>query len=364
MADDVSSVNPGARILAAWGNTVAAAINALNDEVEALEGDVSDIEGDLGDLSGLFDPAGSATAALSAANSYTDSEISDLNIGTLTSAIANHISDEESAHTASAISFVPMEEGTPGDVSATNVQEAIEETYLEAVQYYLDSLTYADAAVTAHEAGFNPHPQYVTFAESEAIPIGVVFEYYGAAAPDGWGFADGQTYARLDFPYLADALAPDDTSPFWVNEDDFKVPDRRENFAAGKGSTAWADTLNETGGSKDAIVVSHEHAIPNHVHTITHTHSMTHTHPQHTDTVRADNTGNVDYNVQSAAFYGFSSGTPLLNTGASSAANTGGSSAANSGNPTTLPDTETVGSSGTNANLPPYIVCNYIIKMS
>jgi microcystin-dependent protein len=108
------------------------------------------------------------------------------------------------------------------------------------------------------------------------------------------------------------------------------TPDLRNRFVVGAGSTY---AVNATGGSADAIVVSH-------------THSATVTDPGHSHTVYtpADNYIGVGYVVT-----GNNQSNPL-NTNTSSA--TTGISVGIS----------TTGSSGTNANLPPYFALAYIMK--
>ena len=105
-------------------------------------------------------------------------------------------------------------------------------------------------------------------------------------------------------------------------------------FGAGKalvgldGADASFDTVEETGGSKDAIVVSHTHTLtdPGHTHTVT-----------KNSTANINSQGSVGYwNAGSDVW-----GTNLSNTTSSSST---GISIANSG------------SSGTNANLQPYVV--------
>lgn len=96
-------------------------------------------------------------------------------------------------------------------------------------------------------------------------------------------------------------------------------------------SDALFDTLEETGGSKDAIVVSH-------------THTATVTDPGHTHTMIGAFGGFPDFLGGSGNDYGTGSGSPM--SGYVVASNTTGITVSNS----------TVGSSGTNANLPPYIV--------
>jgi hypothetical protein len=107
-------------------------------------------------------------------------------------------------------------------------------------------------------------------------------------------------------------------------------------FGAGRvmvglnGSDTLFDTLEETGGSKDAIVVSH-------------THTATVTDPGHNHTIKAGwnvNTtpGSFDANMANTGNFGGNAPNTINN-------NTTGITVSNS----------TTGSSGTNANLQPYI---------
>jgi len=107
------------------------------------------------------------------------------------------------------------------------------------------------------------------------------------------------------------------------------TPDLRDRFIVGAGSTYAVDA---TGGSANAIVVSH-----------THTATSTVTDPGHFHAVNAANTAG------SAAF-GTSSGGGTLNTDSKVTGITVATTNA------------TAGVSGTNANLPPYYALCYIMK--
>ncbi len=106
-------------------------------------------------------------------------------------------------------------------------------------------------------------------------------------------------------------------------------------FGAGRvmvglnGSDTLFDALEETGGSKDAVVVSH-------------THTATVTDPGHTHVQQVDNTSNVGAGSSTK-------GTIAQNGSSASAQST---QSATTGISVTNAST---GSSGTNANLPPYI---------
>ena len=113
------------------------------------------------------------------------------------------------------------------------------------------------------------------------------------------------------------------------------TPDLRDRFIVGAGSTYAVDA---TGGSANAIVVSHTHTTtvtdPGHVHVVT----------NDTEYVFSGNNGN--------------------NGNSANGAGEGGPNTTNSGSNTTgiTVTNSTAGTSGTNANLPPYYALCYIMK--
>jgi microcystin-dependent protein len=112
------------------------------------------------------------------------------------------------------------------------------------------------------------------------------------------------------------------------------TPDLRDRFVVGAGS---AYAVAATGGSANAIVVSH-----------THTASSSVTDPGHAHTVYGGNFASISNTAR----------TPLQNSGAAnvtSAPATTGISVSTTVN--------SAGSSGTNANLPPYYALAYIMKL-
>ena len=116
------------------------------------------------------------------------------------------------------------------------------------------------------------------------------------------------------------------------------TPDLRNSFIVGAGSTY---AVNATGGSADAIVVSHTHAA---------TSTSVVTDPGHTHNIQNQNQGAVDSELQSARGNGtnlYTVPTDSATTGITVATTTNNASA---------------GTSGTNANLPPYYALAYIMK--
>ena len=152
-------------------------------------------------------------------------------------------------------------------------------------------------------------------------------------------------------------------------------PDLRDKFVVGAGSTYAVDA---TGGSKDSILVLHSHTINNHTHSFSDSFSgnTDYFDTSHTHGFSSNATANVQtaYGTGSNALYGGStnamnSGTvpisfTLSDTGGPSANSNhrhdfSGSVSGTTGNPSDT-GTNNQGSSGTDANLPPYYSLCYI----
>lgn len=164
-----------------------------------------------------------------------------------------------------------------------------------------------------------------------SVPVGAGMEWYTDSIPAKWLLQNGAAVSRSTYSALFGKIG----TTFGVGDGSttFNLPDRRDRFGIGKGVSSGNDALGETGGSRDAVVV-------------THTHPMPHTHGQDDDTVEDNNGGSNDYAVDGpGGFYNFSSGGGLT-TDQPSTANTSAPAGA---------------VAGTNANLPPYIAVNYII---
>lgn len=141
------------------------------------------------------------------------------------------------------------------------------------------------------------------------IPTGMISLWYGAtgSVPVGWYLCDGTN----------------------------GTPDLRDRFIVGAGN---AYAVNATGGSADAIVV-------NHTHTATSTSSVTDPGHFHTTTFFQNGDGG-------SVPGGGNSNTGTVNTNSK----TTGISVA------TTTTVASAGSSGTNANLPPYYALAYVMK--
>lgn len=178
-------------------------------------------------------------------------------------------------------------------------------------------------------------------------PFGVALPFFGVTPPPNFAFPVGQTLSRATYPDLAEVLAPDNTSPYWVDANDFVLPDARNRVLAGLGPTTWSDTMNKTGGSKDAVVAEHNHTTPPHNHSVNPPSASV----SFSQTIR--------------------SSTQLYQAGSGSYVNAGGygtiiTASVNIGAFNSADKTVTVSDSGvdpTDKNLPPYLTCQYIMRL-
>ena len=169
----------------------------------------------------------------------------------------------------------------------------------------------AGQALLSRGAGLSPE-------WGAAFVSGMIMMWSGSIAsiPSGWGLCDGSS-GRPDLRnrFVIGAFSDD----------------------SGTAKTTVTGTSTQTGGSKDAIVVSH-------------THTATVTDPGHAHTFSArgdDGTGSAS----SYGVIGYDN-----NVG-------GGSGNMDSASTGITVSNSTTGSSGTNANLPPYFALAYIIKL-
>jgi microcystin-dependent protein len=159
------------------------------------------------------------------------------------------------------------------------------------------------------------------FTLANSIPTGVISMWGTATAPTGYLLCAGAAVSRSTYAALFAVIG----TTFGVGDGSttFNVPNYTNRFPYGT-------TLASTGGSADAVVV-------------THTHTATSTDSGHTHTVPSGATG---------------SSTPTGPGGA--AAPSPQTTATGTANITTT--IASAGVSGTNANLPPYLGINFIIK--
>lgn len=152
------------------------------------------------------------------------------------------------------------------------------------------------------------------------IPSGIISMWSGSigSIPSGWLLCDGTN----------------------------GTPDLRDRFIIGAGSTY---AVNTTGGSANAIVVSHTHSFT----------TGTAGEHNHNAISGGPGGGNLRGFGESGGngFIGYDQASTYYNTG-----NSGSQLISNAGNHTHTGTTDSAGSSGTDANLPPYYALAYIMK--
>jgi len=169
-----------------------------------------------------------------------------------------------------------------------------------------------------------------TWTSGVGVPSGSLFMWPTAAAPTGYLLCDGTAVSRSTYAALFAVVG----TTFGVGDGSttFNLPDYRDRMPIGAGTTYSAAS---TGGSKDAIVVSHTHSVTDSGHN--------HTIPQ-------------GFNNGGDGYGDGLSDTPNAYTFVSTV------NTINSGTSTTGISIASAGSSGTNANLPPYLGIYFIIK--
>jgi microcystin-dependent protein len=168
-------------------------------------------------------------------------------------------------------------------------------------------------------------------------PTGSLTMWAGAVAspPTGWLACNGANVSRTTYSALFAVIGT--SYGIGDNSTTFGLPNLLNRFPVGAGDTY---AIAATGGSANAIVVSHTH---------TATSTSTVTDPGHAHTLTSGNpTGGQPY--QSVG----NNANNIVNQSTSTA-----STGISVGTSTTVASS---GSSGTNANLPPYIAVGYIIK--
>jgi len=163
-----------------------------------------------------------------------------------------------------------------------------------------------------------------------SVVTGTINMWPGIAAPTGYLLCQGAAFSRTTYAALFAIIGT--TFGAGDGSTTFNVPNYNDRMPIGVGTIALG--IGSTGGSKDAVVVSH-------------THTATVTDPTHFH-------GNANtwsgWNSGGGSNNGINGG--VSTTANNTAAASTGISVANS----------TTGVSGTNANLPPYLGINFIIK--
>jgi len=174
------------------------------------------------------------------------------------------------------------------------------------------------------------------FVINNSVPTGALLMWSANSAPAGWLLCDGAAVSRTTYSTLFGVIST--TFGSGDGSTTFNLPNYQNRAPFGAGGLY---ALAATGGSKDAVVVSHSHSA-------TSTSTSTVTDPGHrhqVGTADRDGAGSPSSTLVS----GSGTNTTLANTGITVATSTS----------TTVNST---GSSGTDANMPPYLAINFIIK--
>jgi microcystin-dependent protein len=167
------------------------------------------------------------------------------------------------------------------------------------------------------------------FVLANANPTGSLIMWTTGTAPTGWLLCAGAAVSRSTYAALFAVIG----TTFGVGDGSttFNLPNYTNR-------TPYGTTVGATGGSADAVVVSHTHTATSVVTDPTHNHTIG---------TRLSLTGNFQ------GFYAPNHGSGDDSTVTTSSVSTG---------ITVATTNASTGSSGTNANLPPYLGINFIIK--
>lgn len=188
-------------------------------------------------------------------------------------------------------------------------------------------------------------------------PPGVIHMWPTNTAPTGYLLCNGAAVSRVTFNALyiliGTTFGPGDGSTT------FNLPNFLNRFPMGAGiSGTYA--IGATGGSADAIVVSHTHTFSGTTsgQSVTHSHAATVSDPGHRHFTHAPNGGggNPGGDLNTSGPVNYSTSTSVTGISVS----IGDASADH--NHTFSGTTAAAGLSGINANLPPYLGINFIIK--
>lgn len=210
--------------------------------------------------------------------------------------------------------------------------------------------------VTTQAAGTNDtkaaSTAFVAAAVGATDPAGTVKMYAGASAPSGYLLCDGAAVSRTTYAALFAVIG----STFGAGDGSttFNLPNMIDRVVMGAGPGLVA--RGSTGGSKDAIVVSHSHSVSGSTGNAgSHSHSIND--PGHSHTAQFQvSTGGSGYPGMDGSGDAYTGGS----TGSSSTGIT--INGVGDHSHTVSGTAATTGSSGTNANLPPYVGMNFIIK--
>jgi microcystin-dependent protein len=203
-------------------------------------------------------------------------------------------------------------------------------TFSGAISSVSPAFTGTPTAPTAAPGTDTTQIATTAFVLANGAPTGSVLMWTTNTAPSGWLLCDGTSVLTSAYAALFAIIG----YTFGGSGGSFTLPDFRNRFPVGSGDSY---AIAGTGGSKDAVVVSH-----------THTATSTVTDPGHSHNLWCDNDtgGNAGSGPRPLRREFQVSGQIVANTTGVTVATTN----------------QSTGVSGTNANLPPYLALRFIIK--
>lgn len=171
-------------------------------------------------------------------------------------------------------------------------------------------------------------------ADGVIIPPGTVWEYYGSSAPTGWLFCDGSAVSRTTYSTLFTAIGTSQGAG--DGSTTFNLPDRRGRVSIGAGTGAGEGSSGTGAPSGTALTtrsIGQWGGEEAHLLTGGESGTSAHTHPLPGPPIIWGGSGNTTG----------AGGTPITTVGTTSASDEADADDAHN-------------------NMPPFIVCNFIIK--
>jgi microcystin-dependent protein len=223
-----------------------------------------------------------------------------------------------------------------GTTALTGALTATTAAFSGAISSVSPAFTGTPTAPTAAQGTNSTQIATTAFVQANGSPTGGIIMWGTGTAPTGWLLCTGGAVNRTTYAALFAVIG----TQFGVGDGSttFNLPNYQDRVPFGVGTIAVSN--GATGGSANAVVVSHTHtatssvADPGHAHTIVDGQVNTRTNP----------------------FFNW------VGTGGASVGVSGANTNTNTTGITVSTTNSTEGVSGTNQNLPPYLGINFIIK--
>jgi microcystin-dependent protein len=194
------------------------------------------------------------------------------------------------------------------------------------------------------------------------VPTGSLIMWPSVTIPTDWKLCNGDAISRTTFATLYSLIG----TTFGVGDGTttFNLPNYKNRMPYGADVVA----IGATGGSANAIVVSHTHTGTTDNQSVNHAHTFSGTtggqSNDHQHNLPTQYSGSLGDFVNLAGYNGTSTSSVSLSSGVTAGHDHtfSGTTANNNANHNHAFTTGSAGSSGTNANLPPYLGINFIIK--